>query len=159
MNRMWAAATVVIAMLASQAGAGDSLADWELEFGGEVLKAAVGKECSYYVLHVPNSSRNAPGLKDALAMANTHGGGTDWRLALVCVNHADGKIRWSRVLGNYTRAAANFRDRGEFGIYVGNAHLIFDLFKPAQSWVGSLVEHWRRRRLSGGLPVGVTHRA
>ena len=28
-----------------------------------------------------------------------------------------------KVLGNYTKAAAGFRERGEFGIYVGNAHL------------------------------------
>ena len=35
-----------------------------------------------------------------------------------------------KVLGNYTKAAAGFRDRGEFGIYVGNATLIFDLFRP-----------------------------
>ena len=32
-----------------------------------------------------------------------------------------------RVLGNYTKAAASFRERGEFGIYVGNAMLIFDI--------------------------------
>ena len=63
MNRTWVAATVVMAMWAATAGAGDSLADWELEFGGEVLRAAIGEKCSYYVLNVPNSSRNAPGLK------------------------------------------------------------------------------------------------
>jgi len=35
-----------------------------------------------------------------------------------------------KVLGNYTKAAASFRERGEFGIYVGNAMLIFEIFRP-----------------------------
>ena len=35
-----------------------------------------------------------------------------------------------KVLGNYTKAAAGFRERGEFGIYVGDAMLIFELFRP-----------------------------
>jgi len=49
-----------------------------------------------------------------------------------------------RVLGNYTQAAAGFRDRGEFGIYVGNAMLIFDLFRPRSGWLGAIGEHWNR---------------
>ncbi len=60
-----------------------------------------------------------------------------------------------RVLGNYTKAAAGFRERGEFGIYVGNAMLIFDLFRPRTGWAGAIAEHWNRLRLSGALPVGV----
>ena len=60
-----------------------------------------------------------------------------------------------KVLGNYTRAAAGFRERGEFGIYVGNAMLIFDIFKPRTGWIGSIAEHWQRYRLRGGLPIGV----
>jgi dihydrodipicolinate synthase/N-acetylneuraminate lyase len=60
-----------------------------------------------------------------------------------------------RVLGNYTQAAAGFRDRGEFGIYVGNAMLIFDLFRPRSGWLGVIAEHWNRYRLRGGLPIGV----
>ncbi len=60
-----------------------------------------------------------------------------------------------RVLGNYTKAAAGFRERGEFGIYVGNAMLIFDIFRPRHGWRGVLSEHWQRRRLRGGLPIGV----
>ncbi len=60
-----------------------------------------------------------------------------------------------RVLGNYTRAAAGFRERGEFGIYVGNAHLIFEIFRPRSGWIGALSEHWQRWRLRGGLPIGV----
>jgi dihydrodipicolinate synthase/N-acetylneuraminate lyase len=60
-----------------------------------------------------------------------------------------------RVLGNYTKAAASFRDRGEFGIYVGSAMLIFELFRPRSGWLGPISEHWNRYRLRGGLPIGV----
>lgn len=60
-----------------------------------------------------------------------------------------------KVLGNYTQAAASFRDRGEFGIYVGNAMLIFDLFRPRTGVIGTVVEHWYRYRMRGGLPIGV----
>jgi dihydrodipicolinate synthase/N-acetylneuraminate lyase len=66
------------------------------------------------------------------------------------------KVSASRkVLGNYTRAAAGFRERGEFGIYVGNALLIFDIFRPRPGLVGAISEHWQRRRMRGGLPIGV----
>jgi len=66
------------------------------------------------------------------------------------------KVSASRkVLGNYTKAASSFRERGEFGIYVGNAMLIFDLFRPHPGLLGSLVERWNRWRMSGGIPIGV----
>ncbi len=60
-----------------------------------------------------------------------------------------------RVLGNYTRAAASFRDRGEFGIYVGDAMLIFEIFRPRSGWLGPLAERWNRHRLRGAIPIGV----
>ncbi len=60
-----------------------------------------------------------------------------------------------RVLGHYTKAAAHFRDRGEFGIYVGDAMQIFELFRPRTGLGGTISERWQRWRLSGGLPVGV----
>lgn len=60
-----------------------------------------------------------------------------------------------KVLGNYTRAADNFRERGEFGIYVGNALLIFDIFRPRSGWLGTASEHWQKWRMRGALPVGV----
>jgi len=60
-----------------------------------------------------------------------------------------------KVLGNYTKAAASFNERGEFAIYVGDAMLIFDLFRPRFGLVGTMVEHWNRWRLSGALPAGV----
>jgi dihydrodipicolinate synthase/N-acetylneuraminate lyase len=66
------------------------------------------------------------------------------------------KVSASRkVLGNYTKAASGFRERGEFGIYVGNAMLIFDLFRPHPGLLGSGIERWNRWRMSGGVPIGV----
>lgn len=61
----------------------------------------------------------------------------------------------NKVLGNYTRAANSFKDRGEFGIYIGNARLIFDLYRPYRGVFGSVREHWDRWRRAGGMPVGV----
>lgn len=61
----------------------------------------------------------------------------------------------NKVLGNYTRAAKSFKDRGEFGIYIGNARLIFDLYRPYRGWTGVIREHWDRWRRAGGMPVGV----
>ena len=60
-----------------------------------------------------------------------------------------------KVLGNYTKAAASFNERGEFAIYVGDAMLIFDLFRPRTGIAGSVVDHWNRWRLSGAIPAGV----
>jgi dihydrodipicolinate synthase/N-acetylneuraminate lyase len=60
-----------------------------------------------------------------------------------------------KVMGNYTKAAASFCERGEFGIYAGNAMVIFDLFRPRHGWWGSLVEHYNRRLLRDTLPIGV----
>ena len=60
------------------------------------------------------------------------------------------------MLGNYTRAASSFKDRGEFGIYIGNAKLIFDIFRPYRPGIfGAIHEHWDRWRRAGGLPIGV----
>jgi len=60
-----------------------------------------------------------------------------------------------KVLGDYIRAAGSFRDRGEFGIYVGNAMLIFHIFQPRTRWLGAFSSRYQRWRLSGGLPIGV----
>jgi len=59
------------------------------------------------------------------------------------------------VLGHYTRAARHFRERGEFGIYVGDAMLIFELFRPPAGALGGLRERWNRWRMQGGVPAGV----
>jgi len=60
-----------------------------------------------------------------------------------------------KVLGNYTKAAASFNERGEFAIYVGDAMLIFELFRPRTGIAGTVVDHWNRWRLSGAMPAGV----
>ncbi len=60
-----------------------------------------------------------------------------------------------KVLGDHIQAAASFRDRGEFGIYVGNAMLIFHIFQPRSRWSGALLSRYQRWRLRGGLPTGV----
>jgi dihydrodipicolinate synthase/N-acetylneuraminate lyase len=60
-----------------------------------------------------------------------------------------------RVLGHYTRGAGHFKDKGEFGIYAGNAMLMFQLFKLEDGLVGRLREYWNRYLLHNELPIGV----
>jgi dihydrodipicolinate synthase/N-acetylneuraminate lyase len=60
-----------------------------------------------------------------------------------------------KVLGHYIKAAANFRERGEFGIYAGDAMLIFELFRPPSGLRGFVRDHWNRWRMQGGHPTGV----
>lgn len=60
-----------------------------------------------------------------------------------------------RVLGNYTKGAAHFKDKGEFGIYVGNAMLMFQLFKVDDGLPGRAREYWNRYLLHNELPIGV----
>jgi hypothetical protein len=59
------------------------------------------------------------------------------------------------VLGNYTKGAAHFEDKGEFGIYVGNAMLMFQVFKLEDGLVGRVREYWNRYLLHNELPIGV----
>lgn len=60
-----------------------------------------------------------------------------------------------RVLGHYTKAALHFNERGAFGIYVGEAMLIFDLFRPTRGLLGKLREYWNLYLLHHALPIGV----
>ena len=60
-----------------------------------------------------------------------------------------------RVLGNYTKGAAHFKDKGEFGIYIGNAMLMFQLFKFEDGLLGRVREYWNRYLLDNELPIGV----
>jgi dihydrodipicolinate synthase/N-acetylneuraminate lyase len=60
-----------------------------------------------------------------------------------------------RVLGNYTKGAGHFKDKGEFGIYVGNAMLMFQVFKMEDGLIGRAREYWNRYLLHNELPVGV----
>lgn len=60
-----------------------------------------------------------------------------------------------RVLGNYTKGAGHFKDKGEFGIYVGNAMLMFQVFKVEDGLLGRVREYWNRYLLHNELPIGV----
>ena len=59
------------------------------------------------------------------------------------------------VLGNYMRAASHFKRKGEFGIYPGNAYLIFDLFQPRKGMGGRARNLWNRYLTRNALPLGV----
>jgi dihydrodipicolinate synthase/N-acetylneuraminate lyase len=60
-----------------------------------------------------------------------------------------------RVLGNYTKGAGHFKDKDEFGIYVGNAMLIFQVFDLEHGFSGRIREYWNRYLLHNELPIGV----
>ena len=60
-----------------------------------------------------------------------------------------------RVLGNYTKAALHFKQPGEFGIYIGNAMLIFELYRPSHGFIGRLREGWHTYLLHDAVPIGV----
>ncbi|MEP6637369.1 MAG: dihydrodipicolinate synthase family protein, partial [Acidobacteriota bacterium] len=60
-----------------------------------------------------------------------------------------------RVLGNYTKGAGHFKDQGEFGIYIGNAMLMFELFDIEDGLFGRMREYWHRYLLHNELPIGV----
>ena len=60
-----------------------------------------------------------------------------------------------RVLGNYTKGAGHFKDKGEFGIYVGNAMLMFQVFNLEDGLIGRVREYWNRYLLHNELPIGV----
>ncbi|MGH9849493.1 MAG: dihydrodipicolinate synthase family protein [Blastocatellia bacterium] len=59
------------------------------------------------------------------------------------------------VLGNYTKAALHYKQPGEFGIYVGNAMLIFEMYRPGHGVAGRLREGWRDFLLHDAPPIGV----
>ncbi len=60
-----------------------------------------------------------------------------------------------RRLGHYTKAARQFRDLGDFGIYVGDALYILEMMRPRRGFWGMLNEHWNRFLLHDLLPTGV----
>jgi len=60
-----------------------------------------------------------------------------------------------RVLGNYTKGAGHFKDAGDFGIYVGNAMLMFRVFRLEDGLFGRVREYWNRYLLHNELPIGV----
>jgi dihydrodipicolinate synthase/N-acetylneuraminate lyase len=60
-----------------------------------------------------------------------------------------------RVIGNYTKAALHYKLPGEFGIYIGNAMLIFEMYRPSHSLFGRFREGWRDHLLHYMPPIGV----
>lgn len=60
-----------------------------------------------------------------------------------------------RVLGNYTKGALHYKDKGGFGVYVGDAMLMFQVFKLEDGPIGRVREYWNRYLLHNELPVGV----
>ena len=59
------------------------------------------------------------------------------------------------VLGNYTRAASHFNRGGDFAIYAGDPHLIFDLFAPPIGVRGWARHYWNRYWTGDSLPYGI----
>jgi dihydrodipicolinate synthase/N-acetylneuraminate lyase len=57
-----------------------------------------------------------------------------------------------KVLGNYTRAASHFNSVGHFGIYMGNALLMFDVFCPDKGALRKVID---QRLLYYSMPIGV----
>ena len=60
-----------------------------------------------------------------------------------------------RVIGNYTKAALHYKQPGEFGIYIGNAMLIFEMYRPSHGLLGRFREGWRDHLLHDTPPIGV----
>jgi dihydrodipicolinate synthase/N-acetylneuraminate lyase len=60
-----------------------------------------------------------------------------------------------RVIGNYTKAALHYKQPGEFGVYIGNAMLIFEMYRPKPGLLGRLREGWRDHLLHDTPPIGV----
>lgn len=66
------------------------------------------------------------------------------------------KVTASRkVLGHYSKASLHFNEKGAFGIYVGEAMLIFDIFRPTRGLLGKIREYWNLYLLHHAMPIGV----
>ncbi|MFN0120731.1 MAG: dihydrodipicolinate synthase family protein [Blastocatellia bacterium] len=137
---------VVIAPLAIRDLAEDDIARFFLrDMNARIERAAQPMPVFLY----DNADINAP---DRAPHIRTHLVKQLGRLPWVCGI----KVSASRtVLGNYTRAALHFKQPGEFGIYVGNANLIFEWFHPQHGFAGRLREGWRDWLLHDTLPIGV----
>jgi len=99
-----------------------------------------------------NADINSPGRSGNAAHIRTQIVKALSRLPWICGL----KVSASRaVLGNYTRAALHFKQPGEFGIYIGNAMLIFDWFRPKRGVIGRLRAGWDEWLLHHALPIGV----
>ncbi len=66
------------------------------------------------------------------------------------------KVSASRkVLGHYTKASLHFNEKGAFGIYIGKASLIFEMFRPPRGVLGKIREYWNLYLLHHAMPIGV----
>jgi outer membrane protein assembly factor BamB len=73
----------------------ERLTAWELDYRGEVLRVAQGRQCLYYLLHLINSHEDAPGRNGMLDSEVERSGRPS---AVVCIALETGKIRWSRLV-------------------------------------------------------------
>lgn len=111
------------------------------------LIEASGREMP--VLIYDNADINAPNRTDHI---RTHIVKELSRLPWVCGI----KVSAPRhVLGNYTKAALHYKQPGEFGIYIGNAMLIFDWYRPQLGFMGRLRAGLNEWLLYDALPIGV----
>ncbi len=64
----------------------------------------------------------------------------------------------AKVVGNYLKAARHFKQRDEFGVYLGDPNLAFSIFSPARGPLGGLKgglhRFWLGRELPAGLVAG-----
>jgi dihydrodipicolinate synthase/N-acetylneuraminate lyase len=60
-----------------------------------------------------------------------------------------------REIGNYFRGATHFKAKGQFGIYLGQAMMMFDIFLPGRGFWGRFREHWDQWLLQEHMPFGV----
>lgn len=85
----------------------ERLTAWELDFRGEVWRVAHGRECLYYLLHLSNSHRDAPGRRGALDSVTANRARSDWQFVVVCVALETGKTRWSRAVNGLVYLAVD----------------------------------------------------
>lgn len=87
----------------------ERLTAWEVDFRGEVLCVASGRNCLYYQLHLNNAQKDAPGRQDALETVGANYDRSDWKYAVVCVDLETGRIRWSRGVNGLVNLAVDPR--------------------------------------------------
>ena len=76
------------------------------------------------------------------------------RMARLSYVHGIKVTASKEVLASYARPPSYFKLGGGFAIYPGNAYLIFDLFKPADSITGRMRDYWSRYTTNRLIPHG-----
>lgn len=85
----------------------ERLTAWELDFRGEVWRVAHGRNCIYYLLHLSNSHKDAPGRQGVLDSVSANLQRSDLQFAVVCVDLKTGQIRWSRAVNGHVHLAVD----------------------------------------------------